>query len=292
MRRRITKALLATATAGATVIGLGLAAAGPASAAQVSRDANPSSAGWAAGNILTTSPMTGNSTWNFRYSSGTTTVPDVSESPLYENRTREVFSSQLSNNRGTFAAQLRYYSRVLCTSLGSSCPGAGWNIQFMGFWRSGASSHDYTLHSCNFHHIIPGDHVRLDVYYDQGNGSIQFTAYDNNVQLCQKYVSAWNSHTRFGGRFQEAYVGGVFAPKADAGNPYMDGLSAWNRPDSTDTLFDVSNTHFTSYNGTRGSVIGPWPYQSLWFGTSLYNLYATVSGLSNYGQNFSVSVQG
>jgi hypothetical protein len=293
MRRRITRALLATAAAGATITTLGFAAMGTAGAAQVTDVVNASSSGWAAGNILAPGIIDTSSTWNFRYASGTAMVPDVSttgDPVLHVNATDEVFSAQLSNTKMTFAAQLRW-------------TGTAWTQQFIEYFRNNTDATDDTPVTCT-HTWLPGDQARLDVYYSQGSGTITYTAYDGPDAVCTVTVPAWTAQSTGGGSFREAYTGGVFSaltaatPAAPAGNPYTDATTSWTRPSGalfTDTrLFAVTGVRFTSYNGTMGTVAGGWMYRQLIFGTSassLSNVYVSSPVLWNGGSNFGVWVR-
>jgi hypothetical protein len=311
MRRRITRALVAAGAAGATITSLSFAAMGTAGAAQVSDVVNVSSSGWAAGNILAPGIMDTSSTWNFRYASGTTTVPDMTNPVLdfSPNFDQEVFSAQLSNTKVTFAAQL-YWDSLTST----------WNVQFAEYFRSGAAAIDDTVGTCT-HTWLTGDQARLDVYYGQGSGTITYTAYDGPDAICTNTVSAWTAQSEGGGSFREAYTGGIFtpttfipsgpvastrsshAPSSDppppgGGDPYLNGLTTWVRPSGalfTDTrLFAVTGVRFTSYNGTMGTVAGPWMYRQLIFGTSassLSNVLVSSPVLWNGGSSFGVWVR-
>ncbi len=280
MRRRVTTALFATAAAGATIASLSFAAAGTASAARTPNALTSNSAGWAAGNILAPSLAKTSSTWSFRYASGKTMLPDVSGAPLSTNAERETFSVQLSNLKATYAAQMIQDTGV-------------WTVQFIRYYQNGTTADDVTPLGCNPGSTpwTVGTLARFDVYYSQSAGTITFTAYSGPDQVCTDTEPAWNSGTLGGGAFTEAYAGGIFSPAATGqlqGDPYGSGLSGWTRPDADARLFAVSGVHVTSYNGTMGSVVGPWDYQQLMYGTSLSNDFADAPVLWNGGQNFGV----
>jgi len=301
MRRRITRALLTAAAAGATITTLGFAAAGPASATP-SGTPNISSGGWAAGNVLAPTLAITSNTWRFRYASATTTLRNVSPAvpDLNNNAAQQAFSVQLSNLKATYAAQL----------IASKATGA-WSVQFVRYFQDTTVPPDnLTSPDCNSRPPIGspwtvGTAVRLDVFYDQNGGTITFTAYSGSSVVCQVTKPAWVDGTLGGGPFTEAYTGGVFTklagppitppaigpPPITQGNPYGNGLTTtppWIRPSVDRSLFPVTATKFTSYNGTTGSVQGPWPYQELAFGTSMQNDLADPGILWNGGQNFGV----
>jgi hypothetical protein len=213
-------------------------------------------------------------------------VPDMTNPVLLVNDTQEVFSAQLSNTKATFAAQLFW-------------TGTAWNAHFVENFRSGAASIDDTG-TCT-HVWLTGDQARMDVFYNQSSGTITFTAYDGSASVCTNTVSAWSSAALGGGSFGEAYTGGIFAPAVTGppillvGDPYVDATATWTRPTGalfTDTkLFAVTGVHFTSHNGTMGTVVGPWNYQQLIFGSSSPNVFVSSPVLWNGGQNFGVWVR-
>jgi hypothetical protein len=271
---------LATAAAGATITTLGFAAMGTAGAAQVTDVVNNNASGYAAGNILAPSIIDTSSTWNFRYASGTTTVPDVSTGNpvLNVNLARQYFSVQLSNTKVTFAAQLH--------STGTTA-----TVQFLEYVRP-TGTLTPTPAACTYTWLA-GDQARLDVFYSQDTGMITFTAYDGPDVVCTSTMPAWSAASLGGGSFREAYVGGVFIA---GGDPYTDATTAWVRPSAvplgTDTkLFAVTGVRFTSYNGTMGTVSGPWTYRQLIFGTGPSNVYVSSPVLWNGGSNFGVWVR-
>jgi hypothetical protein len=278
MRTRIMKALLATAAAGATITSLSFAAAGPASAAQLPDVLNNNASGWSVGNVLAPSLIRTSSTWRFRYSSGTTSVPDATNPVLAVNITHEAFSSQLSNARATFSAQLFWN-------------GTAWTQRFIESFLTGGAPTDHTPLSCT-HTWATGSTARMDVFYSQDQGSITFTAYDGTAVVCQATVAAWDPGSTGGGPFSEGFVGGIFGT---AGNPYADATTTWTRPTGAgfaDTrLFAVSGVRETSYNGTMGTIVGPWPYQQLIFGSSAANVFVSSPVLWNGGANFGVWVR-
>jgi hypothetical protein len=275
MRRRITRALFAAAAAGATITSLSFAAAGPASAAQASTVLSTGAAGWAAGNVLAPTLARTSSTWRFRYVRGTTVLPNVSADA---NNTQEAFSVQLSNLKATFAAQMV-----------SDATGA-WSVQFLAYYQNGTAASTYTPAACNPASTpwTVGTPVRLDVYYNAGDGTITFTAYSGPDVICSATEPAWNANTMGGGALSEAYTGGVFNASTD-GDPYTTAVSTtWARPTADTKLFAVSGARITSYNGTSGTVQGPWGYQELIFGTSSANDLADAPVLWNGGANFGV----
>jgi hypothetical protein len=299
MRRRVTKALFTAAAAGATITSLGFAAAVPASAAQGPGVLNLSSGGWAAGNVLAPTLASTGSTWRFRYASATTILRDVTptDAPdLNNNALQQAFSVQLSNQKATYAAQMV-----------ASAAGV-WKVQFVQYYQNGTSAQNFTttvtaLAACNptASPWTAGTQVRLDVFYDQNAGTITFTAYSGSSVVCDDTEPAWNLATQGGGPFTEAYTGGVFtplsasAPAAPQGDPYLSVAltgtpppKLWVRPTVDRSLYPVSAVRITSYNGTMGSVQGPWPFTELALASSAANDFADPGLLWDGGANFGV----
>jgi hypothetical protein len=272
MRRRITRALLTAAAAGATITSLSFVAAGPASAAQGVSLITTESAGWAAGNVLVPSVVTTSSTWNFRYASGTATVPDHTNSDVAANDATENFVVMLADLKQAATADL-YWNTT----------DSAWEVQFTIYYADGATASTGT--TCT-NEWLTGRQARLDVYYNAGQGAIQFSAYDGPDVVCTASLAAWTTDSVGGGSLREAYAGGIFTDGVP-GNPY-DVATSFTRPSADTKLFAVSNVRYTSYNGTVGTVVGPWTYRELIYGTSASNVDADAPVLWNGGANFGV----
>jgi hypothetical protein len=271
MRRRITRALFTAAAAGATITSLSFAAAGPASAAQGPAMITTESAGWNAGNVLVPTVATTSSTWNFRYARGVVTVPDHTDANVAANDATENFVVMLADLKQAATADL-YWT------------GTAWNVQFAINYADGSGASTPSTSCTN--NFLTGRQVRLDVFYNAGAGAIEFTAYDGPDVVCTASLPAWTTDSVGGGSFREAYAGGLFTDVVP-GDPY-DVATAFTRPTVDTKLFPVTNTAFTSYNGTKGTVAGPWTYEQLEYGSSTSNINSDAPTLWNGGQNFGV----
>jgi TRAP transporter T-component len=270
MRRRITRALFTAAAAGATITSLSFAAAGPASAAAGPTTITTESAGWNAGNVLVPTVATTSSTWNFRYARGVATVPDHTTANVADNDTTENFVVMLADLKQAATADL-YWT------------GTAWNVAFAINYADGAAASTGTACTNTF---LTGRQVRLDVFYNAGAGAIEFTAYDGPDVVCTASLAAWTTDSVGGGSFREAYVGGLFTDGVP-GDPY-DAATSFTRPTADTKLFAVTNAALTSYNGTSGTIIGPWGYEQLEYGSSSSNIDANAPTLWDGGQNFGV----
>jgi hypothetical protein len=113
-----------------------------------------------------------------------------------------------------------------------------------------------------------GDELTMSVFYDQKHGTLTFTGTNhatNNTQ--QRVVGVGRGISYFG---------------AGAGSEFEGTL----KPTTTLRTGHFTRTRFTSYNGRKGSTLGPWPTHRVILVTSTVS--ASPSALSNGGQNFSV----
>jgi hypothetical protein len=274
MRRRITRALVAAAAAGATIGSLSFAATGSASAAEMTPVFTTNSAGWAAGNVLTPTVLKSGSNWNFRYAQSTTTVP-AAAAPT---NSTVAFTVMLANRASANTAQL-YWN------------GTAWAVSFSQYYSNAATAVRGTCTAT----FTPGTQVTLSVFYNQSDGTISWSAANGPTQVCQGSTSAWVAASVGGGSFSEAFAGATYplaipGTTAATGSPYTT-ATTFTRPAADAKVFPITGTHFTSYNGTKGTVIGGWDYQQVINGTSsasTTSINANAPVLWNGGENFAV----
>jgi hypothetical protein len=129
----------------------------------------------------------------------------------------------------------------------------------------------------------PDAKVRLDLYYSRGDRLVHWHVYQNGTLRGSGSFRAWTAKSRGRGQFTEAFAGVDFSTSA-----YTSALPSFTRPMADAKLFAVSGVHYTTYNGTKGTVAGPWPYTQLELGTASTNVYANAPVLRNGGKNFGV----
>lgn len=121
---------------------------------------------------------------------------------------------------------------------------------------------------------LAGHQVTLSVYYDQPAGTVRFVAGDNTAHDAMVHTV----HVGTGAAFYGAGAGSVF----------LGTITAPPRDVRTGAL---SDTELTSYNGHKGSMLGPWTTAAVIAtagGTSTGDVIASASELWNRGANFSV----
>ncbi len=144
----------------------------------------------------------------------------------------------------------------------------------------GAGSISYTCNAASGKFTInpkPGDRVAVSIYYDQ-KGHYSFTAADTTQGTRQTVSKA------------ALYAGQM--PLNFAEVLGMINNAAVTTPPADIRLWQFTSTHVTTYNGTRGGILGPTWNTSEWIdttsGTPAGTVVMSASTLSNGSQNFSV----
>jgi Peptidase A4 family len=143
----------------------------------------------------------------------------------------------------------------------------------------GAGSISYTCNAASGRFTVnpkPGDRVTVSIYYDQ-KGHYSFTAADTTQGTGQTVSAA----ARYAGQM----------PLNSAEVLGMISNAAVTTPRADIRLWQFTGIRVTTYNGTRGGILGPWA-TSEWIdttgGTPAGAVVMSASTLSNGSQDFSV----
>ena len=255
----------AAAAATATVTALGLAAAGPASAATTPSAATAPAAMSAKG---LTGPIytmdqagyrAGFATgWRFRWI--TTTFPVLSCGDEAAQHGWTGNGAQLGANSGKWNA-----------AIGAGCDSGGGADVAYQITTNGVAGTPVLLSS-----VTPaaGDRLTVSIYYDRKAGALRFTATDRTTgDSVTRSVGASRFINYFG---------------AEAGSQFGGTVSA---PPTKVKTGAFSQCALTSYNVRRGTMLGPWPTSQVKAtsdGTPGGDLIANAPVLFNRGANFGV----
>jgi hypothetical protein len=254
MHGRIIRGLLSAAAAGATVTTLGLTAPGPAQAAATIRDAvgAPVFAADHAGYLAGRG-----SSWRFRWVTATFTVPsctDVATTHGWTGNGVEIGAS----------------STLWLAEIGAGCDnGAGAAVDFVTV-DNGHASMPVPLP------MTPsaGTSLTVSVFYSKAAGLVRFTVTDNGTGDTDTRTHLVGGTASYFGAEVGSQLGGmVSAPPSDVRTAAF------------------SRCALTTYNMTKGTMLGPWSTRQViatTTGTSGGAVIASAPVLWNSGKNFGV----
>ena len=259
MGRRLTGARLAAAAA---LTALGVTAPGIMAAGASAAPAHPAARANGLAGPVYTPDRAGyragfGSSWRFRWITSTFSVPGCADVSARHGWTDNGVA--LGPN-GQTGARLK--------GEGAAAAGAGVDYQLTA---GGTPGPEVPLP------IAPhaGHSVTTSIYYDQAQGMLRFTVTDDTTG--DSMVRAVGVGT--GRDYLGAGAGSFFDPRAVTPPPADVRTGAF------------SGTHLTSYDGTRGSLLGPWPIGHLiatTTGTADGDVIADAPALWNSGENFGV----
>lgn len=122
-----------------------------------------------------------------------------------------------------------------------------------------------------------GDVLKVSIYRDQAVCRDVFTATNTSTH---RTVTA-NIHTPCAVAYRHAELGGIMT----------DFSGTWTPPRSDVRLWALQDTAITSYNGTHGTICGPWPAEKH-LAAPVITIRMIPSGLSNGCRDFSVLLKG
>jgi hypothetical protein len=250
MRRRITRALVTTAAAGATIATIGFTAAGSAGATV----AHPATTHESSSLPLISTHSFGGfeaSGRDFRYVTALIRVPDMSENGLYPQTYIQLSNGSLAT--GDTETQVGIETCTVAEAVGAPfvCP-AG--VEWVGYIEAFNNSINFPF----FTHFVPldvqqGDGVDFSIYFDQAGNELHFVLTPPTAESCST------------GPNNECFF------KTNAHGPVYDhaaGLADYTNSSGTPVPLPIFGTHFrltqflqgalTTYSGVRGSWTGPW----------------------------------
>lgn len=250
MRRRITRALVTTAAAGATIATLGFAAAGSAGAS-VTHPAKVHQSSSVP--VISTHSYGGYeaSGRDFRYISALIRVPDMSENGLYPQTYIQLSNGSLAT--GDTETQVGIETCTVAEAVGAPfvCPVG---VEWVGYIEAFNNSINFPF----FTHFVPldvqqGDGVNFSIYFDQAGNELHFVLTPPTAESCST------------GPNNECFF------KTNAHGPVYDhaaGLADYTNSTGTPVPLPIFGTRFrltqflqgalTTYSGVRGSWTGPW----------------------------------
>jgi len=250
MRRRITRALVTTAAAGATIATIGFTAAGSAGATV----AHPATTHESSSLPLISTHSYGGfeaSGRDFRYITALIRVPDMSENGLYPQTYIQLSNGSLAS--GDTETQVGIETCTVAEAVGAPfvCP-AG--VEWVGYIEAFNNSINFPF----FTHFVPldvnqGDGVDFSIFFDQPGNELHFVLTPPTAESCST------------GPNNECFF------KTGAHGPIYDhaaGLADYTNSTGTPIPLPIFGTHFrltqflqgalTTYSGDRGSWTGPW----------------------------------
>lgn len=253
MRRRITRALVTTAAAGATIASLGLTTAGAASATPVKAHAAKATTP-----IIATHSFAGYeaSGRDFRYVSALIRVPDMTENGLFPQAYVQLSNGSVPTSAvgtGNTYTRAGIETCTVAEAVGApfTCP-AG--VDWVGFIEAFNNS----INGPFFTHFVPlnvvqGDGVGFSIYFNQAGNELQYVLTPPTAESCST-----------GPNNECSFKTQAFGPTYDHGS----GLAEWTNSSGTPVPLPIFAEHFrltqflqgalTTYSGDRGSWTGPW----------------------------------
>jgi hypothetical protein len=249
MRRRITRALVTTAAAGATIATLGFTAAGAASASAHQAHQGPPTPF----PVIATHSYGGYeaSGRDFRYIQALIRVPDMTENALYPQTYIQLSNGSVATGDTYTRAGIETCDVAEAVGAPFTCP-AG--VQWVGFIEAFNNS----INTPFFTHFVPlnvvqGDGVGFSIYFDQAGNELHYVLTPPTAQSCST-----------GPNNECSYKTQAFGPVYDHGA----GLADYTNSSGTPVPLPIFAEHFrltqflqgmlTTYSGDRGSWTGPW----------------------------------
>lgn len=249
MLRRMTRAFLSAAVAGAAMAAAGLAGAVPASA-------SAAAAGRPAIKTVIDTVFAGYVTggqWRYRYVAATVPIAKCRKTANQNAAARIALASNTINQ----AAHIELI-----------CGGGHGSVRF------GTVTHANGVLS-----LSPrvGDVLRIGIYH--------------NRAACRDTFSAINTRTRRVKTITVRTPCKVVYRHAELGAIMTDISGTWKPPADNVRLWKLQSTAITSYNGTRGTICGPWPAEKH-LAAPVITIRMIPSGPSNSCRDFSVLLKG
>jgi hypothetical protein len=255
MRRRITKALVTTVAAGASIATLGLTAAGSAGAAV----AHPAKVHQQGSLPLISTTNTGGyeaSGRDFRYVTSLIRVPDMPQNGLYPQTYIELSNGSAVGGGDTSGDTDVKAGIETCLVAEAQNPNFTCDpgVEWVGF----VEAFNNSINSPFFTHFVPlnvvqGDGVGFSIYFDQAGNELHFVLTPPTAESCST-----------GPANECTFKTQAFGPVYDHASGLLDYTNSTGQP----VPLPIFGTHFrvtqflqgalTTYSGDRGSWTGPW----------------------------------
>lgn len=122
-----------------------------------------------------------------------------------------------------------------------------------------------------------GDVLKISIYRNQAACRDTFSA--TNTRSHRTKTRAFRTPCKV--VYRHAELGGILTDVSGTWRPPQDNVRIW----------DLQNTGITSYNGTRGTICGPWPAEKH-LAAPVITIRLIPSSLSSTCRNFSVLLKG